>query len=430
MKKLSKLLCLVLAVILLASVFTGCHEKNEIAFTIGESKFTSAMYSCVLYVSAITARDSIDTYISDNKIEVEKVDYTTYKFNDDGDVDPNGKYTYKSFVKDEAVKLLKQYATLDAWMKQNNLKLDDDTILNAQNEASYQWYYGCSVYYYSYYANMGYDPSSIFTPAATIMEKNGVAYSTYEKYYLYEAAYDFYFKHIYGEKGEKEVSRDDIIKDMTENYALTDAILFSKKDSSNNDLSETELKELKALADKYAERLNNGEKFADIYKEEQDRLEKEQDEANNYSSSSNSSTTSSNASSSVTSSTESSSTSTSSATTSSGEESYTPEEYVNLYGSDKTSYEHVMFAEILKQTVGKAVVLEDTENSQYMLIVRRDMTDEAYDDYWFDMLRDTVTYSLKSDEYDASLNEFANSLSLKEDTHATKPFTVDKVKFE
>ncbi len=434
MKKLSKLLCLILAVVMIASSFVGCHEKNEIAFTIGESKFTSAMYSCVLYISAATARTTIDTYVSDNELDAENVDYTAYKFNDDGEIDPQGTRLYKDFVREEAVKLLKQYATLDAWMKENSLTLDDDAVLEAQNEAFCQWYYGCSVYYYNYYASMGYDPSSLFTPAYTFMEENGVAYTTYEKYYLYEAAYDFYFNHLYGEGGSKEVSKDTIVADMIKNYALTDVISFSKKDSEGTALSEAEIAKLKALADAYAERLNNGEKFEDIYDEEQDRLEKEEAEANDYSSSQSSSTTSSNASSDETSSASSDTSSTASGTasssTSSEDEGYSPEAYKNIYGSDKTSYEHVMFDEILKQTVGNAVVLEDTENSQYLLIVRRDMTAEEYEDYWFDMFRDTVCYSMKSDEYDDSLVEFANTLGLKEDTYATKPFGVDDIVFK
>lgn len=89
-----------------------------------------------------------------------------------------------------------------------------------------------------------------------------------------------------------------------------------------------------------------------------------------------------------------------------------------------------MFAEILKQEFGKAVVLEDTKNSQYLLVVRRDMTDKLYEDYWFDNLRDTVTYALKQDEFDAVINEFGAALSFNEDKHATKPFGVDDIKFD
>lgn len=82
MKKLSKLLAIVLSVAMLATAFVGCHEKDEIAFTIGDSEFTSAMYSCVLFIAAGNARSDIDTYIKDNKIETKTVDYSSYKFDD------------------------------------------------------------------------------------------------------------------------------------------------------------------------------------------------------------------------------------------------------------------------------------------------------------------------------------------------------------
>ena len=121
----------------------------------------------------------------------------------------------------------------------------------------------------------------------------------------------------------------------------------------------------------------------------------------------------------------------SSETTSSEEEDkgYTPPDYTGLFGDEETSYEYALFSEMLKQDIGKAVVLEDTENSQYLLIVRRDMNDEAYEEYWFDNLRDSITYAMKQDEFDNSLNEYGNSLKLTEDTYATKPFGVDDIKY-
>ena len=182
--------------------------------------------------------------------------------------------------------------------------------------------------------------------------------------------------------------------------------------------------------------MNNGEKFEDIYKEEQERLKKEEEAANDYTESSGSSTTSSGSASSAASSTASSTNSSasssaaaSSATSSDADKGYKPAEYVKLYGNKDTSFEDDMFDEIIKQEIGKAVVLEDKENSQYMLIVRRNMTDELYEEYWLDYLRKEITYSMKSDEYDASLNEYGKSLALTEDARATKPFGVDDIVF-
>lgn len=428
MKKISRLLAVVLGVIMISAAFVGCHDKDEIAFTIGDSKFTSAMYSCVLYAAADSARGDIDTYISDNKIEVDKVNYASYKFDAEGNVSAEGTVTYNTFVRNEAIKTLKQFASLEAIMKANNLELDSDSLNSAKYEAACLWNYGCNSYYYQYYASKGVNPLNYFAPMSQDLGENGVAYSTFEKYMIYNSMYDFYFEHLYGEGGEKALPETDINDYMTKHYTVADTITFSKKDSNGKDLSDEKLAELKALADGYAERLNAGEAFEDIYAEENKRLEEEKKKDDTSSSNSTSSgSTSSNAISS-----EATSSGTASSETTSSEEEdkgYTPPDYTGLFGDEETSYEYALFSEMLKQDIGKAVVLEDTENSQYLLIVRRDMNDEAYEEYWFDNLRDSITYAMKQDEFDNSLNEYGNSLKLTEDTYATKSFGVDDIKY-
>lgn len=430
MKKLARISAALLAVIMIAGSFVGCHKKNEVAFKIGDTEFTSGMYSCVLFISASNARSQIDTFMSENDIESDDVNYDTYKFNTEGEVAADGTVAYKTYVRNEAVNRLKQYATLDAKFAAEGLELDEASINASDAEAYCQWYYGCSYSTYANYANSGMAAylSYYYTPYGTYLEENGVAYETFRKYMRYEAMYNFYFLHLYGEDGEKALTADEITSYMTSHYAIADSISFSKKDSDSKELSEEKLKELKAIADAYAERLNAGESFETIYNEETKRQE---EESATDSSSSSSSTASSEVSS--TESTESTESTSSASGTSSSEdedEGYTPPTYLGIYGDGETAYEHVMFDEILKQEFGKAVVLEDTENSQYLLVVRRDMTDELYEDYWFDNLRDTVTYALKQEEFDTAINEFGAALSFSEDKHATKPFGVDDIKFE
>lgn len=429
MKKISRLLAMLLAVVMISAAFVGCHKKDEIAFTIGGSQFTSAMYSCVLYAAADSARADIDAYISDNNIETENVDYSSYKFDEEGNVSAAGTVTYNNYVRNEAIRTLKRFATLDAWMKANNLELDSDVMISAKYDAGYMWNYGCSAYYYQYYASMGVNPLNYFIPMSQDLEKNGVAYSTFEKYTIYNAMYSFYFEHLYGEGGEKAVPDKELTDYMTAHYAVADTITFSKKGSDGNALSDEKIAELKAIADGYAERLNAGESFEDIYKEENARLDadKATDGDTTSSGTASSGETSSEA---VSSDTTSSGTASSDASSDNKEDDkYSPAEYTGIYGDEETSYTHVMFAEILKQEIGKAVVLEDTENSQYLLIVRRDMTDESFESYWFDNLRNTMTYAMKQDEFDKSLDEYGNSLKLTEDTYATKLFGVGDIKY-
>ena len=438
MKKLSKLLAVVLAVLMLATAFVGCHEKGEIAFKVGDSEFTSAFFSCTQFFAANTARSAIDAYVKENKLDEKNIDYEDYKFDKDGNVAKEGT-PYETFVREQAIKTLRENAALDAWMKAENLKLDDDTVNGVSWEALSFWNYGCDYNTYYQYAQMGMESqlASYYTPYAFILSENGIAYETYLEYRKYDAKYDFYFKHLYDEGGSKEVSKDDVTKYMDEHFVLGDYITFSKKGSDSKELSKEKLEALKAIADKYAERLNAGEDFKTINDEETKRLEEEK-KANT---SSNSSTTSSNGSStasgtsSVTSSesassNDTSSTTTSSSTTSSGETKYSPESYKGLYGDKDSGYDDKLFAEYKKQELDKAVVIDDTENAQYILFVKRDMFDDEYEDYWYDGLRPNILYLLKQDEFDKSLDEKGNSLSLTEDTHATSPFDVDDIKFE
>ncbi|MBQ3551290.1 MAG: hypothetical protein IJA41_09980 [Clostridia bacterium] len=444
MKKISRLLAALLAVLMLVTGFVGCHSKDEIAFTIGESKFTSAMFSCVQFFSAQSARSAIYNHLTDNELSTENIKYENYKFDEEGKVAATGT-PYEKFVRQSAIDMLRQNAAIEALMKAEKLELDEDSRNSASWEAWAYWNFGCDYSTYAQYAQMGMESQlySYYAPYAYILAENGVAYETYLEYMLFDAKYSFYFEHLYGEGGAKEIKKDDLKKFMTEHYVLADNITFSQMDSDNKKLSDEKLKELKAIADGYAERLNAGESFDVIYKEETKRQEeasKNTSSTTSTSSDKNSSTASGNASSNTSSivsseaasSSETSSTAsttTSSSTTSSGSTKYSPESFKGLYGDEETGSENKMMEQYKKQELNKAVVLEDTENSQYILFVKRDLLDEDYEDYWYDYLKLNVSYLLKQDEYDDALDEKGNAMKLYEDTHATSPFDVDEITF-
>ena len=89
-----------------------------------------------------------------------------------------------------------------------------------------------------------------------------------------------------------------------------------------------------------------------------------------------------------------------------------------------------MFSEVKKQEIGKAVVLEDNDNNQYLLVVRQDMTDKTYENYWFDNLRRTIVSEMKTDEFEKLLDDNGKELASEENTYATKPFPVNKIIFK
>lgn len=404
MKKLSRVLSAVLAVLMVIACFAGCHEKDEVAYTIGDHTYTSAMYSCVLYISASSARNLIDTYVSDNGGDTENIKYSTYKFNDKREVAADGTISYNDHVESEAIRILTQYSVIMDKMKEEGIEIDAETTENAKIQASYYWYAGCDYSTYTSYTGYGADPSSYFTPYSEYFEPNGVALSTYEQYMVYEYMYNFYFEHLYGEGGAKEVPKDDLTKYLTEHYAIADVISFSKIDDDKKQLSDDELTKLKEQADGYAARINAGEAFDVIYKE--------------YNASNEDSTSDS-----------SSSADTDDKTTEAGddtEKEYTPESYTNVFGAEGTDYESSLYEDVNKLTVGQAVVLDDTDSKSYVLVVKGDITKESY---WLDNMKSGILLDLKQEEYDADLDEAAKALTVTEDKHATSPFGVKDIKF-
>lgn len=411
MRKISRIAALVLAIVLIASVAIGCHKKDEIAYKIGDYEFTSAMYSCVLSVSASDARSAISEFVSNEGKSTENIKYEEYKFNDKGEVSKDGTVSYKDYILNKTMTTLKQYVAVEELLSEKKLTVDADYIEEAKVQASYYWYVGCDYSTYEYYAAYGVDPSGYFSPYATFFEQNGVGYSTYEKYMVNEYKYNFLFDKIYGEKGEKEVPKTELTEYLNKHYAIADSIDLSTADSEGKALSDAKKKEVKAKADALLEKLKKGEKFDKVYNDYQESLK--------TTSSSSSTTTSSKTSSA-------SSTATSSAATSSGVKEYTPEAYVNVFGDKETTYKNDLFDEVYKLKLNEFAILEDKDALCYKVVARRDILKE---EYWLKNFRASITFTLRQDEFDKTLADKTANVSVTADEFALKPFTVEKIKF-
>lgn len=412
MRKISRIAALMLAIVLIASVAIGCHKKDEIAYKIGDYEFTSAMYSCVLSVSASDARSAISEFVSNEGKSTENIKYEEYKFNDKGEVSKDGTVSYKDYILNKTMTTLKQYVAVEELLSEKKLTVDADYIEEAKVQASYYWYVGCDYSTYEYYAAYGVDPSGYFSPYATFFEQNGVGYSTYEKYMVNEYKYNFLFDKIYGEKGEKEVPKTELTEYLNKHYAIADSIDLSTADSEGKALSDAKKKEVKEKADKLLEKLKKGEKFDKVYNDYQESLK--------TTSSSSSTTTSSKTSSA-------SSTATSSAATSSGVKEYTPEAYVNVFGDKETTYENDLFDEVYKLKLNEFAILEDKDALCYKVVARRDILKE---EYWLKNFRASITFTLRQDEFDKTLADKTANVSVTADEFALKPFTVEKIKFD
>lgn len=408
MKKAVKFTAIAMVLALMLTVFAGCHKKNEVAFTIGDTEFTSAFYSCVLYNTAKSTRSAIDAYVSSietDSEEAKKTVYADFKFDDKGNVDPNGSRKYNDFVKEETVKLLKQYAAVYAKLKESENLLTDDEKYSTDMTAQSYWYIGCDYNTYYYYSSYGYDMSS-FTPLSTDLTANGVALETYTLYCEYEAMLEKYFNLLYSEGGEKEVSKDELNAYLSEHFVVADLLSFSMNDESGEQKSEDELTALKAKIDAYADRINAGESFKTIVDEynaenttETEETETEEEETEDEGEGE---------------------------TEGEGEDTFTPESYMNLLGDSETDYSSELFDGVKAIEVGKAAVTTDSTGAYYVLESKEDILAESY---WLDQVKTSILLTLKQDEYNEYLNEFSASLGVKESTYATGAFKVKNIEF-
>lgn len=439
MKKIVRVLAVILAAALMVTMFAGCHKKGEIAYEIGGREFTSAMYSCVLYTAASNARSAIYSYVKEAGEDTTKIKYETYKFDDEGVVSPLGTTSYEDFVEKEAMRVLRQYAAILNCMEEKGIELDDETKEVASIQAYCYWNYGCDYSTYMSYAQYGQDISQSYTPYFYFFNPNGVAYETYEQYMLYEYSYNYYFYELYGEGGEKEVAKADLEKYFGEHYALGDSFSYSLVDADNKDLTEDEKKVLTDEANAFAERLSNGESFDVIYeefkaaekkREDEKKAEKEESEENKDGETEDKTETEDKAEEDKTEDKKDENT-----TEDKEDEGYEPKEYTSLFGDEESEYASKHYETVSGLEVGKATVITDTENKVLVVVQRRDLLEE--DGYWLNeyegnagVMSDNIIYNLKHEEYDSDITALGESYDAKENSFATRPFKVKKLKFD
>lgn len=226
-----KIIAAFLLVCMLASV-VGCHKKNEVAVTVGDTEFTSAYYMCALINADSEAKSKVQEQLSDEEKEKE-VDYYSKKID---------KKDYVKWVEDRALENLKTIAAYLTFCKKAGLELDEETAANADMYASYYW------------SNYGY---------AAYFEPNGVGQETYKKYMKDSYYSALYFEHLYSKDGEKAIDDETVKTAIYDNFVIADQLTasFSQK-------SEEEIEALKTRFNGFVSDLQSGAKtFEQVYTE-------------------------------------------------------------------------------------------------------------------------------------------------------------------
>lgn len=273
-----------------------------------------------------------------------------------------------TWVEDTAVDNLKKIAVCKNYCKENKLELSADTKSMAEYYAEYYW------------NSYGY---------ASFLEPNGVALSTFKTYMTDTYYSEEYFDFLYGEKGEKAVAKEELDKILIDKYLIVDMI-----EVDFTTLKDDEIKAKTDFITKAAEDLRAGRKsFEKVLEEYVGPDEEEEKEENNVSDTENTAPQ--------------------------------PKDInAEILGDEDTDYASDYFKDTKDMKVGEVKVKTLDENKGIVLFVKGDI---AGDDYYFDLLSDSLRHLASDEEYEELLTKAAEPLEAEKHNYVIKRLKVKKI---
>lgn len=386
MKTSKRLLAVLLAAVLTAACFVGCHKKDAVAATYSANGKTYSLpageYAMAIILADNEGRGKVNEDLTDAEKNAGNVDYLKKKI--------DGK-KYEEWVVDRAQEIVKQYFYYAAQFDKNKLELSESDAESMKSYLSYQW------------AMSGYQ---------YICQPNGVSYDSFEAFEtIYSYKRNTLFTYLYGDNGPKEIPQADRTACLNEKFALADVIevdpstLAEKgEDITDSSLTSEEKKALtktlteraKALLNGYADRINKGEDFSAIYYEHTKTKPEEEKEKEEET----------------------------------GDETKPKpqDSLAKLYGDEGTSVESSLFETVTDCAVGVPTVKE-TESGSVLLVLRKDV---LADPYYAETYNDETLYLLKSDEFDKAVQDETGKLNVEFDRYECnyiKPSKIDYTEY-
>ena len=235
---IKKILAGLLSIVMVLSL-ASCNTDKEWIISSGDVSISSGVYLGYLVNSTLDAMSANECTTAKDlmKLTIENKPAAEY-------------------VKEKALDYCKTYIVVEQKFSELGLELSEED--NSDIDSTTNAYL---TYYAAYYGDNGCGAASL----RKIVESN----VKLEKIFL----------HYYGEGGEKEVSKDDLLKQLTENYARVQFISIPLVETSTGlSLEGDDLQEAKDSADKYLERAKNGEDFPALMEEYSKSLEDSDEE--------------------------------------------------------------------------------------------------------------------------------------------------------
>lgn len=328
------------AVIIIAcfavTALTSCHAQNEDVLDIDGTTIGSSFYLAALLSADLEFQNEVGSSTSSSS------NYKSKTLDDK---------PYETWVKDRALTNLKKYVYLKDELSKANVSFDDETRSNINYATNYYWNY------YGYEA---------------ICKENGISEDDFSLNISVNYMSDMLFDYLYGEGGENEVSKEETLSALEENYILADVI---NEDVSS--VSDEEKAEIKSKLEGYRDRLAAGESW--------DTILEEYNEENSTSST---------------------------ATSSDSDEEGPKDKNAAVFGSENTNSPSDYFDDLSAAEIGVPQVME--LDDYIVLILRKDITE---DDYYYDTYGINARYILKGDEFDSNLDTESAKLGVTELTN-------------
>ena len=356
-----------------ATVLTlsACHPKDEVAVTVTDEKsgisttLTTAQYIYAYTNAVLEANSNIDENNADEDKKI--TDYSKYKIVETNEDGKKTKTDYEKWVNNRAEEFMRDYAAAVIKQKALKIKIDDATRSSIDSYSAMYWQY-----YYQ-----------------PVFEKNGVGQETYKKMFTASYYENEYFLSIYDTEGTDPVAEKTVSKTFYDSYCLADAITISVADENSDKDAETTESELPTLSEAkklligYKTRIENGETFASVFKEYNEKNSSSEDESSSEADS------------------------------------------ATVYGSEETNSASEYFTDVYKLKTGDVKILTNDDESEIILVQKKDISKD--EETYYKSYRENVLHQLKDDEFDKNFDKFAKSLKIEKNNSATKRVKIKKI---
>lgn len=162
------------------------------------------------------------------------------------------------WIKDETMKAVRRFVAVQRKCEELDIKLTEEEIKDINTDLNKAWDEENDYIQYLY----GYNTMGEY------YESQGIGKESLREIRKVNELQDKLFMHFYGKGGEFEVKDSEIDQYLTENYATVKLQRFAYTDASGKTLEKDEDKKaVKDEAQKYADRINKGEKPIDVFYE-------------------------------------------------------------------------------------------------------------------------------------------------------------------